>query len=59
MTGKVIAASPASGILDIVSDLEQNRISAMPIVEDGKVLGMINSDLLAQRYLLRLLRSRS
>jgi glutamate dehydrogenase (NAD(P)+) len=59
MTGKVIAVSPASGILDIVSDLEQNRISAMPIVEDGKVLGMVNSDLLAQRYLLRLLRSRS
>ena len=59
MTRKVIAADPASGILDIVTDLEQNRISAMPVVDDGQVLGMVNSDLLAQRYLLRLLRSNS
>jgi len=27
------------------------------VVDDGKVLGMVSSDLLAQRYLLRLLRS--
>lgn len=59
MTRKVITADPASGILDIVTDLEQNRISAMPVVDDGKVLGVVNSDLLAQRYLLRLLRSQS
>ncbi|MBW2486418.1 MAG: CBS domain-containing protein, partial [Deltaproteobacteria bacterium] len=57
MTQKVISADPADSILDIVTDLEQNQISAMPVVEDGKVLGMVNSDLLAQRYLLRLLRS--
>jgi hypothetical protein len=29
----------------------------MPVVEDGFVLGMVNSDLLAQRYLLPLLQS--
>jgi glutamate dehydrogenase/leucine dehydrogenase/CBS domain-containing protein len=57
MTAKVVAAHPASSILDIVTDLEQNQISAMPVVDDGKVLGMVSSDLLAQRYLLRLLRS--
>ncbi|MDO8942289.1 MAG: CBS domain-containing protein, partial [Desulfobacterales bacterium] len=57
MTRKVIAASPASRILDILRELEQNRISAMPVVEDGRVLGMVNSDLLAQRYLTRLLRT--
>ncbi|MBW2468747.1 MAG: CBS domain-containing protein, partial [Deltaproteobacteria bacterium] len=57
MTQKVISADPADSILDIVTDLEQNQISAMPVVEEGKVLGMVNSDLLAQRYLLRLLRS--
>jgi glutamate dehydrogenase (NAD(P)+) len=56
MTKKVISADPAESILDIVTDLEQNQISAMPIVEGGKVLGMVSSDLLAQRYLLRLLR---
>jgi CBS domain-containing protein len=57
MTRKVIAVKPTASILDIVTDLEQNQISAMPVVDDGKVLGMVSSDLLAQRYLLRLLRS--
>jgi CBS domain-containing protein len=57
MTRKVVSANPASSILDIVTEFEQNQISAMPVVDDGKVLGMVSSDLLAQRYLLRLLRS--
>jgi glutamate dehydrogenase (NAD(P)+) len=57
MTRKVIAVKSTASILDIVTDLEQNQISAMPVVDDGKVLGMVSSDLLAQRYLLRLLRS--
>jgi glutamate dehydrogenase (NAD(P)+) len=57
MTRKVISANPGDSILDIVTDLEQNQISAMPVVENGTVLGVISSDLLAQRYLLRLLRS--
>jgi glutamate dehydrogenase (NAD(P)+) len=59
MTRAVISAAPTCSILDIVTDLEQNQISAMPVVEDGTVLGMVNSDLLAQRYLLRLLRSQT
>jgi glutamate dehydrogenase (NAD(P)+) len=57
MTRKVIMANPTDSILDIVTNLEQNQISAMPVVENGTVLGMVSSDLLAQRYLLRLLRS--
>ena len=57
MTRKVISANPRDSILDIVTDLEQNQISAMPVVENGTVLGVVSSDLLAQRYLLRLLRS--
>jgi glutamate dehydrogenase (NAD(P)+) len=57
MTRKVISADPTDSILDIVTNLEQNQISAMPVVENGTVLGMVSSDLLAQRYLLRLLRS--
>jgi len=56
MTRAVISAVPTCGILDVVIDLEQNQISAMPVVEDGTVLGMVSSDLFAQRYLLRLLR---
>jgi glutamate dehydrogenase (NAD(P)+) len=57
MTRKVISANPTDSILDIVTDLEQNQISAMPVVENETILGMVSSDLLAQRYLLTLLRS--
>jgi glutamate dehydrogenase (NAD(P)+) len=57
VTKRIISAAPASRIPDIVRELEQNRISAMPVVEDGRVLGMVSSDLLAQRYLPQLLRS--
>jgi glutamate dehydrogenase (NAD(P)+) len=59
MTRDVVYASPSDSILDIVRELEQNQISAMPVVEDGKVLGMINSDLLAHRYLLPYLESQA
>jgi glutamate dehydrogenase (NAD(P)+) len=58
MTREVVLASPDDSILDIVRELEQHQISAMPVVEDGRVLGLINSDLLAQRYLLQYLESR-
>jgi glutamate dehydrogenase (NAD(P)+) len=57
MTRRVVSAAPASRIPDIVRELEQNRISAMPVVEDGRVLGVVTSDLLAQRYLPQLLLS--
>jgi glutamate dehydrogenase (NAD(P)+) len=57
MTKQVVTAAPTSLIPDILRELEQNRISAMPVVEDGRVLGMVTSDLLAQRYLPQLLRS--
>lgn len=57
MQRDVVFAAPADSLLDIVRELEQNQISAMPVVEDGEVLGMINSDLLAHRYLLQYLES--
>jgi glutamate dehydrogenase (NAD(P)+) len=57
MTRRVIAAGPTARIADIVHELELNRISAMPVVEDGRVLGLVSSDLLAQRYLPQLLRT--
>ncbi len=58
MTREVVLASPDDSILDIVRELEQHQISAMPVVEDGRVLGLINSDLPAQSYLLQYLESR-
>lgn len=57
MTKEVITASPEFTILDIVRQFEQHQISAMPVVREGKVLGMISSDLIAQRYLLSLLQT--
>jgi CBS domain-containing protein len=55
MSRNVISAAPGSRIPDILRELEQNRISAMPVVENGRVLGVVSSDLLAQRYLTQLL----
>ncbi|MCK4481388.1 MAG: CBS domain-containing protein [Candidatus Lokiarchaeota archaeon] len=57
MTKDVVIASPDFSIIDIVRELEQYQISAMPVVEQGKVLGMVNSDLIAQRYILEYLQS--
>lgn len=57
MSRETISAGPDSSILDVVMELEQHQFSAMPIVDEGKVMGVVSSDLLAQRYLLRLLRS--
>ncbi len=59
MTEKVVFAAPGSRIPEILRELEQNRISAMPVVEDGRVLGLVSSDLLAQRYLPQLLRAQN
>ena len=57
MTKDVVIASPDFSIIDIIRELEQYQISAMPVVEQGKVLGMVNSDLIAQRYILEYLQS--
>jgi len=56
MTRQVISAAPSDSILDLVRDLEQNEIWAMPVVEDGIVLGMVSSALLTH-HLLRFLES--
>jgi glutamate dehydrogenase/leucine dehydrogenase/CBS domain-containing protein len=59
MTRDVIAAQPADTILDVVRQLEQHEISAMPVVSDEGVVGVINSDVLARRTLYRLLQTQS
>ena len=59
MTRQVITASPKDLILDIVRKLENYEISAMPVVEDRQVRGMISTDILARRSLFKLLQSQS
>lgn len=57
MTRQVIAVCPDDSILDMVRKLEYHEISAMLMVDDKAVLGLISTDVLARRSLLRLLQS--
>ena len=58
MTRQVISAKPEDPILDLVRKLEYYEISAMPVIQGKKVLGMIGTDVLARRSLFRLLQTR-
>jgi glutamate dehydrogenase (NAD(P)+) len=57
MTRQVITADPQDSILEVIRKLEYHEISSMPVVSGKSVLGMVNSDLLARKSLLRLLQS--
>jgi glutamate dehydrogenase (NAD(P)+) len=57
MTRKVITCPPDAGILDMVRLLELHKISAMPVVENGLVRGMVSADLLAKKSLAKLLQT--
>lgn len=57
MTPIVISAHPTDNILDVLQKLETYEISAMPVVEDGAVRGVISSDVLAHKTLFRLLQT--
>jgi glutamate dehydrogenase (NAD(P)+) len=59
MTCDVVICPPDTGILDMVHLLELHRISAMPVVEDGVVLGMVSTDILARKSLAKLLQTRT
>ena len=59
MTADVITNNPDSTIIDCIRKLENNEISAMPIVEEDKVVGIISGDILARRTLFRLLQTMS
>jgi glutamate dehydrogenase (NAD(P)+) len=50
MTKDVVSAAPNFSIIDIVRELEQYEISTLPVVQEGKVLGLVSADLIAQRY---------
>lgn len=55
MTREPVSVAPHNTIREVLSKLEENQISAVPVVDGGRVLGIINADLLAYRYLPRLL----
>ena len=57
MTRNVITARPDEPVLNVVRRLEHHEISAMPVVDEGGVRGIISGDLLARRTLYRLLQA--
>jgi CBS domain-containing protein len=59
MTRDVIATQPTDTILDVVRQLEHYEISAMPVVSNEGVVGVISSDVLARRTLYRLLQTQN
>jgi glutamate dehydrogenase (NAD(P)+) len=59
MTKDVISASPDLSLLEIVRELEQYKISAMPVVKNGIVLGKISTDIITQHFILDLLQEQA
>jgi glutamate dehydrogenase (NAD(P)+) len=57
MTADVITNTPDATIIDCIRKLENHEISAMPIVEEDKAVGVISGDILAQRTLFKLLQT--
>jgi len=57
MTADVITNTPDASIIDCIRKLENHEISAMPIVEEDKVVGVISGDILAKKTLFRLLQT--
>jgi len=57
MTADVITARPEATIIDCIRIFENREISAMPIVDNNRVLGIVSGDILAGRTLYRLLQT--
>ena len=57
MSRQVISADPSDNLVEVIRKLEYHEITAMPVVDEGCVEGMVSTDLLARRSLLRLLQS--
>lgn len=57
MSENVVTAEPRDHILETTRKLERYGISAMPVVEGDRVVGVISSDILARQTLLSLLQN--
>jgi len=58
MTADVVTTAPDASVIECIRILETNEISAIPVVEDDKVVGVISGDMLVKRTLFRLLQTR-
>jgi glutamate dehydrogenase (NAD(P)+) len=59
MTRQVVTAAPGDTLLEVLRRLEHYEYSALPVVDGGKVVGIVSSDLLATRSLTRLLQGQA
>src|SRR3990172_9241808 len=59
MTRQVVTAAPGDSLLEILRRLEHYEYSALPVVDGGRVVGIVSSDLLATRSLTRLLQGQT
>jgi glutamate dehydrogenase (NAD(P)+) len=57
MTADVVTCTPEATIIDCIRTLENHGISAMPVVESDKAVGVITSDVLTRKTLLKLLQA--
>jgi glutamate dehydrogenase (NAD(P)+) len=57
MTSQVITVTPSSSIIECVRKLESFMISATPVLDGDRVVGMVSGDVLATRTLFRLLQT--
>jgi len=59
MTRQAATAAPGDSLLEVLRRLEHHGFSALPVVEGGRVVGVVSSDLLATRSLTALLQSQT
>ena len=57
MTTDLVSTGPDTSILNCIRMLENHEFSAMPVVDENRVLGIISGDILARKTLFRLLQT--
>lgn len=50
MTRTVVSATPGTSVVDVANLMVDNRVSAIPVVGDGKLAGMVSEADLLHRY---------
>ena len=57
MTTDLVSTGPDTSILNCIRMLENHEFSAMPVVDENRVLGIVSGDILARKTLFRLLQT--
>lgn len=49
MTKKVLSVSPSSSVKSVIDILQKNQVSQLPVIEEGKVVGLISEGSLLEK----------